>query len=220
MTGFTPAVRDTIRAGAQRSAAVIVPYLLQPWCGPKPSTVLDVGCGEGWFGAEFARHGVSVLGIDHPDTWGGQDITAAPIQLAPVDLAREGSIRPGLFDMTLCLEVAEHLPPARAASFVAELCATAPRIVFSAAIPGQGGVNHVNEQWPGYWVDLFDREGYACVGSVRDHLWNDDRVEPWYAQNLFLAFSPEAAGRSDYEMWRYDSPPRALVHPTIWEAYR
>jgi hypothetical protein len=48
----------------------------------------------------------------------------------------------GRFDLAVCLEVAEHLPPERAESFIRELCDLAPVVLFSAAIPGQGGTGH------------------------------------------------------------------------------
>jgi hypothetical protein len=52
------------------------------------------------------------------------------------------------FDLALCLEVAEHLPAAAGDSLVRRLASVGARILFSAAIPGQGGRNHVNEKWP------------------------------------------------------------------------
>ena len=33
-------------------------------------------------------------------------------------------------------------------------------VLFSAAIPGQGGQDHLNEQWPEYWQKKFEVNGY------------------------------------------------------------
>lgn len=68
-----------------------------------------------------------------------------------------------------------------------DLCALAPVVLFSAAAPGQGGLGHVNEQWPAYWVERFERHGYRCSGALRWRFWCDDRVESWYRQNLLFA---------------------------------
>jgi hypothetical protein len=50
------------------------------------------------------------------------------------------------------LEVAEHLQPKRSASFVADLVALAPAVLFSAAIPGQPGTDHINPRWQDEWA--------------------------------------------------------------------
>jgi hypothetical protein len=90
------------------------------------------------------------------------------------------------FDLALCLEVAEHLPEARADGFVADLVALAPAVLFSAAIPFQGGTGHLNEQWPEHWAGRFAAHGYLVLDCVRPRVWNDPGVEFWYAQNTLL----------------------------------
>ena len=52
------------------------------------------------------------------------------------------------FDLALSLEVAEHLPPECGSEFVQTLTDLSSVILFSAAIPFQGGTDHLNEQWP------------------------------------------------------------------------
>jgi hypothetical protein len=47
------------------------------------------------------------------------------------------------------------------------LVSRGPVIVFSAAIPYQGGTNHTNEQWPEYWARHFSAKGYVPVDCVR-----------------------------------------------------
>jgi hypothetical protein len=88
-------------------------------------------------------------------------------------------------------------------------------ILFSAAIPFQGGVSHVNEQWPDYWAALFERHQYLAVDYVRPIVWNNPEVVWWYAQNAMIfvrednlpRFSrlAEAAKASDRRL--------SLVHP-------
>lgn len=196
MTVYDSTFYDVIRSGCQDSAEVVVPVLIDRF---KPSTVVDVGCGEGWWAHEFAQHGCSVVGVDgsHVESsiLGGRFVVADLSEPLP-ELVR--------FDMSICLEVAEHLPASRSTSFVADLCRLADIVVFSAATPHQGGAGHINCQWPSYWARRFADHGYAVDPSVRWQFWDDDRIEPWYRQNL-LVF-----GRG------LDGPgPLDVIHPII-----
>lgn len=86
----------------------------------------------------------------------------------------------------LCLETAEHLPPERADSFVEDLVKLAPVVVFSAAIPGQGGTDHLNEQWPEYWAQRFRKLSYVVVDTLRMRFWSNEAMSAMYAQNSIL----------------------------------
>jgi len=92
------------------------------------------------------------------------------------------------FDLAISLEVAEHLSEGRASSFVKDLCASSDVVLFGAAIPGQGGTNHINEQWQDYWFDLFSQQGYLAVDLLKQKFWNDERFTqcPYYVTNTFL----------------------------------
>ena len=173
----------------------------------KPASLLDVGCGTGtWLRAAMDTGILDVLGID------GVAIPGASL-LVPAELFRQQDLtvpwRLGrTFELAICLEVAEHLEPQFAAGLIAGLTDHSDRVAFSAACPGQPGQHHVNCQWPDYWQDLFNRRGFICSDSVRWRMWNDDRVEPWYRQNMFEARRDHAlAGRE----------PRLLpvVHPDM-----
>lgn len=88
------------------------------------------------------------------------------------------------FDLVLCCEVAEHLEEQYAERLVKKLVSLGDTILFSAAIPNQGGKGHVNEQWQDYWAELFQKEGFnpSIVEQIR---WNTE-VEVWYRQNIVL----------------------------------
>ncbi len=206
---------DVIRSGAISSAGAVVPRLFEL---VQPARVIDVGCGEGHWLDAFAELGAEVIGLD------GSYVTSSTLgdRFVPHDLSTELPHHlAGRFDLALSLEVAEHLPPARAAGFVRDLCQLAPVVVFSAAIPGQGGTGHVNEQWPSYWRDLFEAEGFEVSGALRFELWNDDRVENWYRQNLLIAARPELAGAELVELFASPlAPVWPLVHPVLYEARR
>lgn len=204
-SGFYEEVRD----GAARSAAAVVPMLVDTF---KPTTVIDVGCGEGWWGYQFALHGCTVTGVD-----GHAEATVLPAGYLRHDL-RTDLPSLGRYDLAVCLEVAEHLPPERAPGLIADLCDLADTVVFSAAIPGQGGTGHVNEQWPEYWCTKFGQHDYAVSGALRWLIWSDDRVENWYRQNLLVA--TKTPGRWPDLFTGLGFVPVAVVHPILFDARR
>jgi hypothetical protein len=95
-------------------------------------------------------------------------------------------------------------------------------VMFSAAIPSQGGENHLNEQWPSYWADLFAAKGYVAVDCLRRRIWDDERVAFWYAQNLVLYVTPERleqlpALKREHDLLQGRVP--SLVHPSLFRWY-
>lgn len=208
MGAFDRSLYDPIRAGAQASAAVVVPLILRQGVYVDATvmqidSVIDVGCGEGWWAQEFAKH-CTVTGIDGSE-WG--DAHPLGDRFIQVDL---GQPLPALghFDVAVCLEVGEHLPYERAAAFVADLCALADLVVFSAAIPHQTGAGHINCQWQSWWAILFAVHGYTPDVSLRWAIWNDERVEPWYRQNIVLY---------SRDPFNEGNEPLDVVHPIIHE---
>ena len=148
-------------------------------------SVLDVGCGLGGWLAAFARLGVDdIVGVDGPHVDPATLAIPASRFIAhdlgeTLELGRR-------FDLVISIEVAEHLPERVARRFVADLCRHADMVLFSAAIPFQGGVGHVNEQWPSYWAAHFAGLGYRPVDAVRPRIWDDERIMYWYKQNMLL----------------------------------
>lgn len=192
-------VRDKIRDGARRSMTVITDLIIDQFA---PSSVIDVGCGEGFLTSEMRSRGVAAFGVDGDELPGVDRV---------VDLTDPPDL--GQFDVAVSLEVGEHLPPAAAGRFVQLLCDSAPIVVFSAAIPSQGGPGHVNEQWPAYWAALFAEHGHVhSSGALRWQVWDDTDVECWYRQNLLVFASTPLALPAD------GCP--AVVHPDIWSIYR
>lgn len=159
---------------------MIVPILERIY---RPRSVVDVGCGEGWFASQFLADGVPAVGLDIERPTGSP---LSPEQFVEHDLSQGVIPMNVTADMALCLEVAEHLPAGRAEGLVSDLCESSPVIVFSAAIPDQGGHGHVNERWQSYWAGLFDGYGYHPDAAVRDLIWHDPEVEPWYRQNIVV----------------------------------
>lgn len=173
---------------SHQAAEQVVPVILSV-TGPVRS-VVDVGGGDGGWLSVFLKHGVEqALLLDSADVAPHLLIDRANFQ--PVDLSRELP-PPRRFDLAMSLECAEHLPAHRAAPLVEWLTKSAPIVVFSAAIPGQGGKGHINEQPPDYWNDLFRRQGFQRHDVLRSRILDRQAVPWWYRQNLFLFTSPEA----------------------------
>jgi SAM-dependent methyltransferase len=207
---FDAAMYDLIRAGCQESAAVVAPIVHDL---VRPKWVIDVGGGEGWWASAFHGLGAYAVATDIE-----QPASVAPgVEFHQVDaphlLDPEPDPGGARYDLAVCLEVAEHLPPEQAPALVAALCKLAPVVLWSAAIPGQGGHGHLNEQWPGYWADLFYAHGLVCTERLRDEFWDYDDVEPWYRQNLLLFARHEWF---DLQRMEFTKHPRAVVHPVIY----
>jgi SAM-dependent methyltransferase len=162
----------------------IVPHVLE-YLNPK--SVVDVGCGLGTFLRIFKENGVSdLLGID--GAWCKKELlfrNIKPSEFLEVDM--ENPIRvERRFDLAVCLEVAEHLSESRGKSFVEDLCGLSDVVLFSAAIPKQGGDHHLNEQWLGYWESFFNSHGYKKYDVFKSLLWDNPNVFWWYKQNMVL----------------------------------
>lgn len=178
-------------------------------------SAVDLGCGTGGWLSAFRQLGVEdVLGVD------GEWVPREMLQIPPDRFLSHDLRRPldlgRTFDLAVSLEVAEHLPASRSEAFVATLADAAPLVLFSAAVPGQGGVGHVNEQWPGYWAERFRRRGLRVIDPFRPALWNDASLATCIKQNALLYASEDALSRWPAlaeAMASTDERRLAVVHP-------
>lgn len=102
-----------------------------------------------------------------------------------VDLTQK-IVLPQKFDMAMSLEVAEHLDEKYSDQFIENITNASDVILFSAAIPGQYGVHHVNEQCVSYWIEKFANKGFQPFDIIRPHFWWDEEVELDYRQNSVI----------------------------------
>jgi SAM-dependent methyltransferase len=181
---------------------------------PDVHAAIDVGCGVGtWLSVLRARGVEDVLGID--GDW--VDPNALVI---PAERFRRHDLNSALpvgkkYDLVISLEVAEHLPAARAESFVTDLTELSDFVLFSAAIPGQGGTNHVNEQLADYWIRLFDGRAYAALDIIRRRIWDDERIAVHYRQNTLLFVKRDRA--TEVRVSTGDaSGPLSIIHPRLY----
>jgi len=182
----------------------------------RPESVLDVGCGLGTWLAVAREMGVRVIqGVD--GLWLEKSRLRIPeesVQVLdlekPFDLGRR-------FDLVVCLEVAEHLDEMSARGIVASLVRHSDVILFSAAIPHQGGHHHVNEQWPDYWDALFAERRFKTLEVFRARIWKDSSILWWLRQNLLLMVREDLLQSSDaFSTLMKPASPLSLVHPDFY----
>jgi 2-polyprenyl-3-methyl-5-hydroxy-6-metoxy-1,4-benzoquinol methylase len=142
-------------------------------------SVVDFGCGiGGWLHAAKQLGATSVLGIE--GDWIKQsEMLIEESELRIADLSSERFEFYRSFDLALSVEVGEHLPAESSDSLCDSMVNAANLLLFSAAIPGQGGVNHVNEQKPGYWVDKFWQRNFVPLEIIRPAIANEPKMYPW-----------------------------------------
>ena len=119
------------------------------------------------------------------------------------------------FDLAISIEVGEHLQESSADAFIENITKSADFVLFSAAIPFQGGENHVNEQWPDYWNTKFNRFGYICIDCIRKKLWNNDDVIDFHRQNILLYVNEKRISEVNVSQADIclEHPPMSLIAP-------
>lgn len=207
-------MQDTNLTSAREVVPIILSYI-------KPDSIVDVGCGVGLWLKAFAEHGVkNINGFD--GSWVTEEMLAIPTEaFAVVDFEQNIHIDKKA-DMAVSLEVAEHVSEKQADEFVSALVQTAPVVVFSAAIPLQGGSRHINEQWPEYWEEKFASHGYVAVDCIRRKVWSNKKVSFFYAQNMFFFVKKDMISHYPKLEKEYnDGNNRALsmVHPNMYLYY-
>ena len=124
----------------------------------RPKRLVDLGAGCGVYSHRFAMRGVDVLTIDGVVPPAEHSY---PVAVRTRDLTVPFENIWGSFDLSLCLEVAEHIPEPLADAFLDNLLRFGDRLVLSAAQPNQGGHHHVNERPKRYWVAKLAAKGFS-----------------------------------------------------------
>lgn len=197
------------RDGSYNSAKEILSILLKQI---EPVKILDVGCGVGTWLKVLMENGIKeVVGID--GEWVlNQEMQIPKENFIAQDFYKKIEIE-DKYDLILCLELLEHLPDELGRKIIKEMTKKSPLILFSAAVPGQTGALHINEQWQSYWAGLFRKEGFFPFDIIRSVVWNNPKVEYWYAQNTLLYMN-----KAQYKKFEKNismTPPKILnlVHP-------
>ncbi len=176
----------TVEGPAVKSSAVMASSIVTEF-GPK--SAVDVGCGTGALLAALRDRGCDVFGLEYSEA-GIEFCRSRKLDVRKFDLEHDALGERRTFDVASSMEVAEHLPERVADRFVDLLAAFAPVIVFTAARPGQGGSDHVNEQPAEYWIAKFAARGFVhdpATASRMAAAWRaSGLVATWYWENLMI----------------------------------
>lgn len=195
----------------ERSAHIILSLLFNYY---KLNSMVDFGCGVGtWLNVGKELGVKEILGIE--GSWLNINHLVIPKDsFIHKDLSQKINLSKK-FDLAISLEVAEHLEEQFASVFIENLTESSSVILFSAAIPGQRGSGHVNEQWPEYWINKFYKKGYLPIDLIRPKIWHNEEVKAWYKQNTLLFVKREELDKLP-EIQKFFDPLKSnwsVVHP-------
>lgn len=147
----------------------------------RPYTVLDIGCGPGHFVESMRDLDINCIGIDIDERIGDKPYLFRQDILSTTFIA----------DTCICLEVLEHIDEVHADSVIEKITRTFTNtLIFSAAVPGQGGVGHINCQPKEYWSEKF----LLTKRCYRNYLMEDiikyycrqGRYMGWFYNNVMV----------------------------------
>jgi 23S rRNA U2552 (ribose-2'-O)-methylase RlmE/FtsJ len=144
--------------------------------------VLDVGCGPGIYVQALRDMGIEADGVDI-------DPRCPFTQMDVFSQEFLDTYTPQQYDLCVSLEVAEHLGKAWADEFVRRLTQVAPTVLFSAAVPGQGGHGHINCQPKEYWIEKFGLCNYVLDETATNNLVEFMRQGyhmGWFVNNVMV----------------------------------
>jgi methyltransferase family protein len=213
---LTPAYFEAFKDSSLASARVVVP-IVKSWIDP--GSVIDMGCGLGTWLSVWQEEGCEVRGVD--GDWVDRAQLSIPADRFTAHDLSEPYLPDRRYDLAMSLEMADQLAPAAAAPFVQALTEAAPVVLFSASAPDQPGTNHINCQWPAYWAKLFAERGYDVIDTLRYIVWEDERVDWWYRQNIMLYVARDLVGNWPKleAMHREGTQPLRLVHPELMKVW-
>lgn len=182
---------------------LILPIFLEQ---KKIKSAIDFGAGLGTWLAALEKKGIKdYVGIEHPE-----------VDLTHYVANREKLIRCSLsekinlgrsFDTAICLEVAEHIQSEYSDHLVEIITKHSSSVLWSAAIPGQGGINHINEQWPFYWQSKFRKKGYYFHDTIRSRIQEMPTLS-CYKNNIFII------DQEPKNEWNGNN----LILPSLWQS--
>ena len=163
----------------------------------KDSLIVDVGCGTGtWLSVLENEYSCKTIGYE--GQWIEKHLYEANGELFKMNFENDNLVfdKVKKIDLIICLEVFEHLSNKKCLELIDIFSQNSDLILFSAAIPNQGGTNHINEKKLSYWVKLFNEKGFNLVDNIRNKIWEDNQIKFWYRQNIVL-FSKHKINKSE-----------------------
>ena len=142
--------RDKWDAAHAAVAEGLVPLLAREFA---PRSVLDLGCGAGFWLRAFEAAGVT-------------DVHGISARTTPLGALPEAGRR---VDLCLCLEVVQHLAPADQEALIGACTRASDVVVFSSQLPGASRGTGLERPLQ-HWARLFWRHGYVLDDTLRPQL--------------------------------------------------
>ena len=171
---------------AQKSMRTIATAIMEDF---NPKSCLDVGCGTGVLMQVLVSKGVDAFGLEYSESAldfcknRGLDVDKFDLTAGRYESNTE-------YDLCVSTEVAEHIHEEFADRLIELITNASKQVLFTAATPGQGGgVDHVNEQPHGYWIEKFELKGFIYDRELSDgyrESWMKDGVEACYYRNVMV----------------------------------
>ena len=175
--------------------------LLAKYLKTRVTSITDYGCGHGLLVDCLIKNGVDAYGLEGSvsakEMWSVENINRFKI----IDFTKSDK---DIFntEYVITTEVAEHLPPESAESFVQLLVQNQPKNVFFGAATFFQDIgknqSHVNEQPIGYWVNIFNKYGYdidivECYNLKKFFTENIKQFIKcwWYPKNMIVLTKKE-----------------------------
>jgi SAM-dependent methyltransferase len=160
----------------------------------KPSSVLDLGCGPCRSLAHFKELGIArVVGLDGAvSLLSNPYVQAFKKDIILLDLEKSPCVMGEPFDLVWSYEVAEHI--ANEENFLLTLTENSRHwIVMTAAVPGQGGIGHVNCQPRDHWVSKLSERGFVYRADLTEHFRSLGQSVTGYYDGNGMVFEREGA---------------------------
>jgi SAM-dependent methyltransferase len=138
-----------------------------------PVSVLDAGCAMGFLVEALRKLGVDASGIDVSDHAISQVDESIAAHCSVASLTEP---LPGRYDLITCIEVLEHLDPAKTDLAIANLCAASDRLLISSTPGDFGEPTHLNVLPPEAWSAKLAQQGF-----LRDLERDLSYISPWAA---------------------------------------
>lgn len=166
----------------------VIPVVLSLINKYNPKSLIDIGCGDGLFLSEFKKHNIEIMGCDNSRE-GLKRCKLKRIPITKFNIVKDTLAVNKQFDLAICFEVAEHIPNFASEKLVSTLCNISKVIAFTAAPPGQGGDNHINEQPHTFWIKKFDYLNFYLDNNDTNCLkdkWRKAGVVNYMIDNLMM----------------------------------
>lgn len=173
-----------------------------------PNSVADIGCGTGTWGFTAEKiWGAQIFAFDR-HRYDDCDMYISAEKYFQCDLRQK--TRLGRYDLAICVEVIEHIDQNYEDIVIDNLCACSDTLLFSGALPFQGGTGHINERPFSYWLEKFNMRGYTMIQDIRWSIWDQSDIEIWYRNNIMFLMKTTTKNKpTPY--------PVDIIHPQMLE---